>query len=500
MVSTHLKSIVAVLCCAFAAALPAQIEVDLEDVTESGGQLVPGERAPPPKFSQWVRGEAFTLGGESAPRAALYAFCADPAQLGADADYLADLQRRHADVAVVAVIPAGDFELPAHIAGIRVAVDQDGSTSSEWLGEGWQSRERVVVLSGAGLVAFRGQLGHGAVDAVARTLLGKLAIVGEHKARTVREELTINFDSMVGRAARKLIDDVIAHSPRNGWFLGLSYVTAVSKQLDLELAEAIREAAVDRLANESRPLAVFADVALRGDPGNKQLAAQLAAALVPATAAAPNDTVVQLAYLRALVAAGMGRQVGRHAMMLKKRALARGWTSFEFGEILTHDATPQVHALLCHNALEMAAHHQLDARLRTALRWSVLKLCDEDDAAAQQVLDDYANGLGDRSSINNDCWYMMTELLTMGRFDAFAAGLADKMLEERENMDAFEFDTAALAKFLAGQIDAAVELQEAALQKGAAGNAEYQERLRRYRAAAERARAAAAPSAQKPGK
>ena len=70
----------------------------------------------------------------------------------------------------------------------------------------------------------------------------------------------------------------------------------------------------------------------------------------------------------------------------------------------------------------------------------------------------------------------------MGRYDAFAAGLAERLLEQRELMDYFMFDTAALAMFLAGRVDEAVTLQTTAIDKGGKGNPEYTERLQRYKA------------------
>lgn len=88
----------------------------------------------------------------------------------------------------------------------------------------------------------------------------------------------------------------------------------------------------------------------------------------------------------------------------------------------------------------------------------------------------------------------MTEAPTLGRFDVFANALADAMLAERAQMDSAELDTAALAKFQAGRVGEAVELQEAALTKGAGANAEYRERLDRYRKIAERARQAVPPT------
>ncbi|MCA8973668.1 MAG: hypothetical protein KDC98_03055, partial [Planctomycetes bacterium] len=211
-----------------------------------------------------------------------------------------------------------------------------------------------------------------------------------------------------------------------------------------------------------------------------------------ATAAAPNDVQVQLAYLRALVGAGLQRQVGRQAMVQKKLALASGRTSLVFAEILTHDAMPAVHAILCEEALAKAEAGGVDGRQLSALRYVVQARCAEDAKAAKATMDDYVQHLN--STINDDCWYFMTRLPTMGRFDWFAAALADRMLEDRPNMGYHEFDTAALAKFLAGKVGEAVELQETSIRQGAQGNAEYAERLERYRKIA--AEQAAEPKAK----
>ena len=117
-----------------------------------------------------------------------------------------------------------------------------------------------------------------------------------------------------------------------------------------------------------------------------------------------------------------------------------------------------------------------------AARYGVAIRCANDLEAGKVLLDEYLKETDMRVSINNDCWYLMTELPTMGRFDAFAAGLADRMLEQREAMDYFEFDTAALAMFLVGRMADAVALQETAIEKGGSGNPEYVERLQRYKA------------------
>jgi hypothetical protein len=296
--------------------------------------------------------------------------------------------------------------------------------------------------------------------------------------------LEANFDSIVGAAAKTQLVPILSHAPHDGRAQALAYLAAAIKQHDAEAAFAQRQMAVGQLANESRPLAEFADLAMRGNPKSRELAVELAAALVPATAAAPNDPQVQLAYLRALVLSRKSRQVGRQSMLTRKLVFRRASTCVSYCEILTQDEMPQIHRDLCEQAILKAKELGCPPRQLTALRYVVQKRCAEDDEAAKATLDAYVTELGGRDLINNDCWYFMTELGTVGRHDGFAAALADKMLEERKQMDSAEFDTAALAMFLAGRTGKAVELQELALAKGAMGNAEYVERLERYRAAA----------------
>jgi len=466
-------------------ALPAQIEVVLLDDDTELEQLWVGERAPEVEFGRWLRGDPVARQRDEAPAATIYAFYPDRATLAADGDYLADLQRRFLarGACVVAVVPTADFEVPEHLGAVHVALDAGGEIAAAWISGGWHGRLNLIVVDRGRTVTFRGRPGHGALDAVERTLDAELDVEIEHKIGESRQMLGGEWDSILGPRAMAMVDTILEHAPRDGYALALAYLAASTKLLDESRAEQIRELAVGRLANEARPLAVFADLALRGEPTNSELARQLAAALVPAMAGAPRDLVVQLAYLRALVYAGMDRQVGRQAMMIKQLAFERGWTTFELAEILTHDRQPQVHAVLCEQALQRLEQIGFDDRLRQALRYTVARRSAEDDEAAQGCLEAYVGGLGlDGDSVNNDCWYFMTELPTMGRLDVFAVALADKMLEDSDDLDAYKLDTVALAKFLAGQFGEAVTLQQAALDV-APGNNDYAERLQRYRAA-----------------
>jgi hypothetical protein len=244
----------------------------------------------------------------------------------------------------------------------------------------------------------------------------------------------------------------------------------------------VLQQALADLAKEPRPFAAFVDLALRGDPRRPGLAATLEPNVHAAAAAAPNDVAVQLAWLRALVQCGNAREVGRQSMKLRKLAMSTPSSCLDFASILVQDKDAPVHRDLATMALDKAESLHADARQLTAGRYAVAVRCANDAEAGRKLLDKYLEEKEQLVSINNDCWYMMTELPTMGRCDVFAAALADRMLDQKDNMDSFEFDTTALAMFLVGRTTEAVTLQETAIEKGGKGNPDYEERLRRYKA------------------
>jgi hypothetical protein len=290
-----------------------------------------------------------------------------------------------------------------------------------------------------------------------------------------------SFDDAVAADTARALEDVLATAPRDGVSLGLLYTAQATKRNDAAEAAKVLQRASKVLAGEERPLAAFADLAMRGDPGRDGLATTLVPLLQAAAARARQDVTVQLAYLRALVQAGMGREVGRHAIAVRKLVVASAPSCLDFATLLTQDKDAAVHRDLATMALDKAAALGALPRLLVAARYGVAVRCAGDTAAARKLLDAYLED-AEAITINNDCWYIMTELATMGRYDAFAAGLAERMLEQRDSMDYYEFDTAALAMFLAGRVDEAVALQETAIDKGGKGNPEYTERLQRYKA------------------
>jgi hypothetical protein len=444
-----------------------------------------GDKAPPAAWRHWLQGEPTAFAGEAAAPCTVLAFYARPglaAQFASDGDYLASLQRRFADrgLAVVAVVNAPDAQALANWPGCRVAADDEGELTNAWLGAA-DGPWHVVVLDKRGRVVLLGTPESGLVDAIEATLRGEDVIAPTARASAIRVNMQVSFDDAIAADTVRALEDVLTTAPRDGLSFGLLYVTQATKRNDAGEASKVLQRASKVLADEARPLAVFADLAMRGDPGREGLATTLVPLLEVASKQTRHDVTVQLAYLRALVQAGLGREVGRHAIAVRKLVVSSASSCLDFATLLTQDKDAPVHRDLATMALDKAATLGALPRLLTAARYGVAVRCAGDTAAAKKLLDAYLEEAA-AITINNDCWYMMTELATMGRYDAFAAGLAERMLEQRDSMDGYEFDTAALAMFLAGRVDEAVALQETAIDKGGKGNPEYTERLQRYKA------------------
>jgi hypothetical protein len=451
-------------------------------------QSLPGTEVPAPKWRQWLQGEQVVIGGEPAPACTVFTFCTRrPAAFLDEADYVRGLQQRFADrgltvVAVLAEAPEDRAEMAKAWAGCRVAVDDADATSAAWLGPpsvSWNT----IVLDRRGVVAFAGRPESGLVDAIEQTLNGTHKLDLERMAFSRRLESLVGFDDSTGGNLAKQLAGLIGHSPRDGVAHGLAYMTQVTKLLDLAAAKKVRTAALAALQGEPRPLAAFADLALRCDPKGEGLARELLEPLAAAAAAVPGDPFVQLAHLRALVLAGEDREVGRRAMRMQKIMLRSADSCLDFASVLAGDSNALVHRDLAQRVLDQAEKLGATPRFLTAARYGAAVRCQEDPAAAKQLMDAYLVANEEHGTINNDCWYLMTELPTMGRYDWFAAGLAERMLEQRDTMQNYEFDTAALAMFLVGRVAEAIELQEKAIAMGGA-SADYTQRLRRYQAAA----------------
>ncbi|MFY9341007.1 MAG: hypothetical protein WAT39_00865 [Planctomycetota bacterium] len=449
------------------------------------GQVSLGAELPKAAWQAFAQGEPVAIGTDAAPKCTVFAFYTRPDRASAmpsDGDYFAGLQQRFGErgLVVVAVVADAKGAPLERWPGCRVAVDEEQATTGRWLTDfegGWH----VVLADRAGKAAFLGSPDAGLVDAIDAVLAGREVGEPERQAFALRHELPDSFDDATADVVAPLAA-AVAHAPRDGLAQGLLYLAQATKANDAKAAAAVLAAALERLAGEGRPLATFADLALRGDPRRPGLAAACKPVLQAAAKATPNEVPLQLAFLRALVLAGDEREVGRQSMKLRKAVTTTAEHCIEFAAILTAAANAPVHRDLATMALERAAALAAPPRLLTAARYGVATRCANDGEAGKKLLDEYLRDTDARVTINNDCWYLMTQLPTMGRCDPFAAALAERMLEQKEGMDYFEFDTAALAMFLVGRFAEAVSLQETAIEKGGKGNPEYTERLNRYKA------------------
>jgi len=85
-----------------------------------------------------------------------------------------------------------------------------------------------------------------------------------------------------------------------------------------------------------------------------------------------------------------------------------------------------------------------------------------------------------QDSLNNDAWYMMVRPETMGRFDTLALAQCEEM--QRQEGDSISYgskDTVALALFVNGKIEPAIELETVAM-AASQNDPRYVGRLTRY--------------------
>jgi hypothetical protein len=98
--------------------------------------------------------------------------------------------------------------------------------------------------------------------------------------------------------------------------------------------------------------------------------------------------------------------------------------------------------------------------------------------ALAKVVDQVGNDQGRRNSV---AWDLMTDKESAGKFDEVALAIAQRM-ESTGASEHHHLDTIALANFLNGKVDRAVELQQQAIAAGGSGD-DYRRRLRTYEVA-----------------
>lgn len=448
-------------------------------------QAVIGKPAPDATWLHPACSGTIALSGPEAAGLTLIGFYASrPDLLDGDWSYLDAIADRYADdgVQVLLVTTADGAGAASRAARCLAFVDDAGMAEQEWLGDVDAPHGRLVAVDGDGVVQFVGAPGCGVVDMLERQVSGAPDGCWEGRARSWRAQLVEGYDDLASGPTIALLEPMVERAPRDGLLAGLLYLTYATKANDAEAARALRDGAIAAMADAPRALAVFADLALRGDPLRPEVWRALRAPLQDAAARAADDPAVQLALLRALVSDRDDRAAGRLAMTCHKRVCATAEGCLDFAMLLAGAETPMVYNDLAGGAVARAVELGGDDRLVAAARYVVALRCAEDRSAADAALADYLAGQGELYGHNNDAWYFLTGLATAGRFDWFAVGLVECLLVDQAAMDYFELDTAALAMFLVGRAGEAVRLQEAALAQGGRLEAAYRDRLARYKA------------------
>ena len=402
-----------------------------------------------------------------------------PEALPGDVAYLEALAASYAahGVRVVIVAPSVAVAGVARLQACDVVDAEAFGAEPAWRQHLLANGGRITLSVDEGPVVFTGAPGCGLVDALDRALTNQCDFDEQRRARRWRARLSASYDDLESSATVRLLAPMVEQGPRDGLLQGLLYLTLATKANDLEAARAARVRAVEAMAGSPRALAVFADLALRGDPFRVGLSSGLRPALERAARQAPEDPRVLLALLRALVVERDGRAVGRLAMVSRAAVSRTAGGCLDFAMTLAGAETPEVHRYLVESALEQAERLGADRRLLTAARYVSALRCATDEQAAAELLATYLREQDDIYTRNNDAWGLLTDLETLGRFDLFAAGLIAPLLEDCPAMDYFELDTAALAMFRVGRLAEAVELQGSALQQGGRQEAAYRARM-----------------------
>ena len=462
-----------------AAAALAQQPVEVQRITSPFGsvqRLHAPPDAPEPKYTLWV------------------SYPDDRHDFLDHVQYLADLQRRFAErgIAVAVAMPVAAAKRVAArtpaFAVASMAADapllarlEDAFRRGREVDQHTLTAMTVLCRGGAGDTVACCAL-DGAVDLLQAVVDDKLEIAALED--TVQSLLANVIDS--GDLAAQ-VEDCVARWPRSGRVRAMAVLFQWWSKGDLEAAHKAFEEGVKALAGEGVPLVQFADLVLRGDRHDPRHAKTLAVLLGPLAAASPDGVFTQLVYLRALLRAGQDRIAGRTAAMLPKHLEGRPWDQLVFAETLMESNTPAVFRDLAEQAIE-AAKAGVDARWLCAVRHKVLVRCGDLDAA-EKLMVEYRGKPQNAANLNNDAWYMMVRPESLGRFDTMALAQCEEMQRQHgAGLSNNSKDTVALALFLNGKVEEAVELQTIAT-TASGQNPRYVGRLTRFQAVlAEQAR------------
>lgn len=406
------------------------------------------------------------------------------------AQYLADLQSRFGEkgIAIAVALPQADA---AAIASNKPRMVVAAADNEDQLA-GIVGMSCVVTESTSGATVATMKSLDLAVDIMQSLLTGTHDGQAQDATRNVLKATLASIAD--GGQFDKMVTQCLTSFPHSG----RAHACAVLNQWwckgNLAAARKAIDAGLQALGNDAVPMAIFVDLVLRGDRNDPQLARRLTMAMAPVAAGASDGPFTQLVYLRALLRDGQERLAGRISATLPKRIAGRSNLQLIFAETLMESRNPMAHRDAAERAIKTAEANGGARKWVYAARHKLLKRCQE-NKAAEQLMDEYrAKNLG--SGFNNDAWYLIVQPQTMGRFDSMALAQCEEMMRVDKNIDYGSMDTVALAHFVNGNLQKAIELEAPATQQSGNDPA-YVARLARYQATKVESDARASKAQQK---
>lgn len=481
------STLVAVLFVVGVPALAQQEEGEVEIVDTlvvEGTPMQLGQQAAPLAIDRWLANAPAADAHPAWRLIGIYGGLGNTDFLG-DVSSLVDLQRKHAEASLSIRVVLGEVPPGAALANTPLAVGLDtvGATIAAWRAD--PELPPLYLLDAADRVVWAGTAAQGLVDVLPLAFAGKLDVAHEQQVQNLRVQLTADFENAGDHA--EALQKYLQDRPHDGELHGLLFLTHLWHRADPAAAAAMVEPALQALGTEALPLAAFADLVLRGDRHEPDLAKPLVMALTPATAAARDSAFVQLVFLRSLLRAGLDRHAGRVAAALPKLLAGRPRDQVIFAETLAEATAAAPFRDLFDRAVGEVAELPQWHRWVFAARYKMALACGDAKAAAA-VLDAYRASGTNSFTLNDDAWYLATELGSLGRFDALGLAQAEEMRrQEGDSLDYNSKDTLALLLFLNGKVAEAIDLQTVAAPQG---GEQFQQRLQRYQRTLERRRAA----------
>lgn len=393
------------------------------------------------------------------------------------ASYLAELQSRHQAKGVVVgvVMPLDEAKAVAKAKPTYLVLAPHPGNEEAIA----KVRERVggglLLCDDTASIVFTMATLDGIEDALGRLLAGGQQREIQNRLRSLHQLVQSVAD---GGSFAPMVDDCLKALPKSGRAHAVKALMHWWCEGDVAAAERAVANGLEALAGESLPLLVFADLVLRGDRSNPELAQRLAAAVAPLAKKSKHDVFSQLVYLRALLQGGDRRMAGRIAATLPKRLKGRPMDQLYFAETLMEGSMAMAYRDMAERMLDEASSESSLKRWIYCARHKVLSRCGDAEGAAK-LMDKYRLDPVGQTDLNNDAWYLMVQPATMGRFDTLAYAQASKMGQgDGAGISTNNRDTYALSCFRFGLYGRAAEQQKQACKGG--GTTAFAARLKRY--------------------